>query len=62
MFPEKMCASTFACKYHVKIHRGRTSRTVFRFISRDFIHIELEALTRIYIIAVDCKCILIFPT
>ena len=39
-------------------HRGQTSREVFRFISLDFIHNEVESQASIYLIAVECKCIL----
>ena len=33
---------------HVWVHHGQTSQAVFRFISRDFIHIEVETVARIY--------------
>ena len=39
------------------LHRGQTSRAVFRFISRHFIHREVETRARMYIIAVESKCI-----
>ena len=44
------------------LHRGQTSCSVFHFISREFIHTEVETLAGIYRIAVECKCILISPT
>ena len=31
-----------------RVHRGQTSWAVFRFISRDFRHIEVETVARIY--------------
>ena len=44
------------------VHRGQTCRAIFHCISRDFIHNEVETLARVYIIAVECKRILISPT
>ena len=32
-----------------RLHHGQTSRAVFRFISRDFIHNKVETRARIYI-------------
>ena len=54
---KRTCKHIENAKAHSGFHRGQTSRAAFRFISRHFIHREVETQARIYIIAVESKCI-----